>query len=254
MTESFHTCSGFCANCQTIHTMPMGPAKNAALKLIKQLDRKKRLDFHTPPEGADSRFSTNYLFGDARGKMFGVMVCQRKDGSTLTVKSFSGQYNGAWKIKGWAPPLFDLQLWHKVNDDTEKEIKNLGTQIDELDKTSSQGKELIKRRSKLSRELMKEIHQLYRLNNFRSQCRPLVKIFNGKNGIPNGTADCCGPKLLNYAAINNLMPLGLAEFYYGRPNKQGNRIHGNFYPSCREKCEPILGFMLCGLNFGSVKI
>ncbi len=226
----------------------MGRAKTAALELIQQLDRKKRLDFHVPPEKADARFSTDYLFGKARGKMFGVMVCQRANGTVLTLKSFSGQYNGEWEIEGWMPPLFDLQQWHRVNDDTEKEIKAMGIEINALGQTSPQAAELIQRRRKLSRDLMKALHQLYTLDNFRSQSLPLVEVYTGINGIPNGTADCCGPKLLNFAAGNNLLPLGLAEFYYGRRNKQGNRMHGHFYSSCRDKCAPILGYMLCGLN------
>ena len=41
---------------------------------------------------------------------------------------------------------------------------------------------------------------------------------------------------------------GLAEFYWGRENRSGNRRHALFYPSCEEKCRPILGFMLCGLE------
>ena len=240
--------SGFCTRCRTVHTLPMASAKSAATELIKQLDRQKRLDFHLPPEQADPRFSTEYLFGEARGKMFGIMVCQRADGAVVAVKSFSGQYNGEWEIDGWAPPLFDLQQWHKVNDGPEKEIKTMGTRIEALAKGCPEAKDLVKERRKQSRNLMKAIHQLYRLHNFRSQCLSLAQAFTGTNGIPNGTADCCGPKLLNFAARNGLLPLGLAEFYYGRQNKQGTRIHGSFYPSCEDKCAPILGFMLCGLN------
>ena len=248
MADFLHACAGFCAGCQTVHTVPIGSADIAARALIQKLDREKRVDLHLPPEKADSRFSIDYLFGEARGKMFGVMICQRGDGSVMTVKAFSGQYNGEWEIEGWAPPLFDLQTWHRVNDDTEKEIKKIGMQIDALEETSSHQTKLASKRKRLSRELMEEIHQLYALHNFRSECRPLSVVYTGKNGIPNGTADCCGPKLLNFAARNNLLPLGLAEFYYGRKNKQGSRIHGMFYPSCKDKCAPILGFMLCGLN------
>ena len=248
MTKCSPTSSGFCTRCQTTHTLPMGGAKIAALELIQQLDREKRLDGHLPPEQADPRFSTDYLFGAARGKMFGILECRRADNSVMTVKSFSGQYNGQWEIDGWVPPLFDLRRWHKVNDDTEKEIKRIGAKIHALGQTSSRANELVRQRKQLSRHLMKALHQLYTLHNFRSERRALAQAYTGSNGIPNGTADCCAPKLLNFAARNNLRPLGLAEFYYGRQNKQGNRIHGHFYPSCRNKCAPILGFMLCGLN------
>ena len=226
----------------------MGRAKIAALELIKRLDDQKRLDFHLPPEVADAKFSTDYLFGKARGKMFGTLVCQRKDGTMLTLKAFSGQYNGEWEVEGWAPPLFDLKAWHRVQDDTEKEIKKIGLQISALDKANPHRADLIQKRKTLSRALMSEIHQLYTLHNFRYERRPLMEVYNGKNGIPNGTADCCGPKLLNFAAQHRLKPLGLAEFYYGRQSKQGRRRHGRFYPACQDKCAPILGYMLCGIE------
>jgi tRNA pseudouridine32 synthase/23S rRNA pseudouridine746 synthase len=63
-----------------------------------------------------------------------------------------------------------------------------------------------------------------------------------------GVGECCAPKLLNYAALNGLKPLGLSEFYWGKENKSGTRKHGEFYPACAEKCQPILGFMLCGIK------
>ncbi len=248
MTIDSHACSGFCAHCHTSHTLPMGKAKSAALELIRQLDRTRRLGRPLPIEKPDPRLSTGYLFGKARGKMFGVMVCRQTDGTEVILKSFSGQYNGLWEIEGWAPPLFDLQHWHRVNDDPEREIKRLGLEIDSAGPDNPHGRELIRKRKERSQELMKALHGLYTLHNFRSQARLLAEVFTGGNGIPNGAADCCAPKLLNYAARHHLLPLGMAEFYYGRPNRQGTRHHGQFYPPCHGKCGPILGFMLCGLD------
>lgn len=218
------------------------------MELIGQLDREKRLDLHLPVEKSDPRFSTAYLFGDARGKMFGVMVCRRIDGTEVVLKSYSGQYNGVWQIEGWAPPLFDLRQWRRVNEGPEKEIKRLGREIDTAGPHSRRGRELAHRRKECSRKLMGALHGVYTLHNFRTRALPLEAAFTGGNGIPNGTADCCGPKLLNFAARHHLLPLGMAEFYYGRPNRQGTRRHGRFYAPCRNKCGPILGFMLCGLD------
>lgn len=36
----------------------------------------------------------------------------------------------------------------------------------------------------------------------------------------------------------------MAEFWYGRSPKNYRRVHGQFYPSCIEKCSPILSYML----------
>lgn len=100
----------------------------------------------------------------------------------------------------------------------------------------------------MSRRLMLDIHAIYRLTNFRGRTETLFGAYSADGGIPTGTGDCCAPKLLNYAAVNNLFPVGLAEFYWGLDNKSGSRRHGMFYPSCREKCQPILGYLLCGLE------
>ncbi len=215
---------------------------------MAQLDREKRIDLHLPRSLADPRFSTDYLFGPARGKMFGVMVCRGADGQLVTLKSFSGQYNGVWELEGWTPPLFDPPEWKAVNDAPERAIKQLGREIDAAGPATPQGKVLTEERKQRSQALMRELHRLYRLHNFRSQSRPLTEVYTGGNGIPSGTADCCAPKLLDYAARNALVPLGMAEFYYGMTNRRGTRHHRRFYAPCREKCRPILGFMLCGVN------
>lgn len=95
---------------------------------------------------------------------------------------------------------------------------------------------------------MQDIHSLYRLHNFRGEQCSLFDLFGDTNGIPTGTGDCCAPKLLNLAARNGLQPLGLAEFYWGKTNKSASRQEGYFYPACQDKCGPILGFLLCGLE------
>lgn len=91
---------------------------------------------------------------------------------------------------------------------------------------------------------MKDIQALYNLTNFRGETRSLTDIFP-TIGIPTGTGECCAPKLLNHAALNGLTPLGLSEFYFGKESKSGEKQHGVFYPACAEKCQPILGFLLC---------
>src|SRR5690606_19855660 len=65
---------------------------------------------------------------------------------------------------------------------------------------------------------------------------------------PAGAGECAAPKLLQYAYQNQLKPLALAEFWWGAPPKSQVRKHKEFYPSCRSKCEPILGHMLQGLH------
>jgi len=243
------SCSGYCSLCKKEHYLYEGDARRHCVELMQTLERKQRIDLMSPNDEADPRFSTDYLFGKARGQMFGVMVCEDKDGSKVMLRAFSGQYNGVWEVDGWVAPLLNANEFDLISCDIDKKIKGLGKQIDLLDKGSSKRLQLIKERRALSKRLMKDIHSLYQLNNFKQDTGSLFEVFYNDNGIPTGTGDCCAPKLLNYAAQNNLTPLSVAEFYYGRENRSGTRLHGQFYPSCEEKCQPILGFMLCGLDW-----
>ncbi len=239
-------CSGFCSQCGTQHHLPEGPALDYCYDLLEMLDKEKRIDFICPSEKADYRFSTDYLFGIARGQMFGVLVCEDGRGQKIVLRAFSGQYNGIWEVDGWVPPVISVHEFEELNNETEKIIKNLGMAIDNLPEDDIERKELIVKRRGLSRKLMMDIHDLYKLTNFSGETKKLSDVFLGKTGIPTGTGDCCGPKLLNDAAIKGLRPLGLAEFYYGRENRSKSRQHGRFYPSCKEKCQPITGYLLCG--------
>ena len=214
---------------------------------MTELDNKKRVDYEDII--ANPEFSTDYLFGPARGQMFGVLVCQHSNGTLGTLKAFSGQYDGKWLAKGWVPPLFNVREMKSLCVSVETEIKQLGRDIESSAPGTSQQQQLIKTRRCLSQNLMRKIHDLYMLTNFKGQSAPLVRVFQGTNkGIPTGTGDCCAPKLLDYAARHHLTPLGLAEFFWGRENQSQTRQHKKFYPGCQEKCAPILGFMLCGLN------
>lgn len=239
-------CRGACARCGGEHVLPVGPAREPALDLFKRMEREGRIDFEAAKP--DPRFSTDYLFGDARGQMFGVLVVRDGQGGTGVLKAFSGQYNSVWEVEGWVPPLLDVNRFHADTFESEQRIKAMGREIVALPKDSPARQVLVYRRKKASRTLMREIHAMFRLPNFRGECAPLPQAVYGGPGVPSGTGDCCAPKLLGYAAMHGLTPMGLAEFYFGRANRSGCREHGKFYPSCLDKCGRILGFMLCGLE------
>ena len=235
---SFASCtviSGFCSACGTTHTLGEGDSRRYALELMQQLETTRCVD-----DGTRSECSTDLLWSEARGQMFGVLECKNQSGESVVLKAFSGQYNGQWLVEGWVPPILDAQEFYRLCDPVDREIKQLDRMIRNNGKTADR----VRERKALSQQLMKEIHALYQLTNFRGQTRPLAQVFQG--GIPTGAGDCCAPKLLQYAARNGLTPVGLSEFYWGRENRSGTRQHKRFYPACAEKCQPILGFMLCG--------
>lgn len=237
--------SGYCSFCGKAHSLGQGQAKKYCLELIKTLEKNGRLDFHIPELEADPRLSLDYLQGEARGQMFGVLECLDSDGQPVILKAFSGQYNAVWQVEGWVPPLFDPGKFWSLVSDVDEHIKALGTRINGLAE-GTERQALIHARKKLSQNLMQEIHALYRVHNFRSEVRSLSDFF--PNGIPAGAGDCCAPKLLNTAAKWKLAPRSLAEIFWGRTNRSGTRRQGIFYTACSEKCQPILGFMLCGIE------
>lgn len=241
-------CRGYCRKCETSHLLNRGNSHTHALTLMDGLRKHQRIDFDQQGIDPHPNFSTSYLFGEARGKMFGILECVNLHGATITLKAFSGQYNGKWLVPGWAPPLFSTDEFNLVNTETEKKIKSLTHEIQSLSSQDSNRQTLVQTRKKLSQTLMIDLHKLYTLHNFHKENVSIFDAFIKETGIPTGTGDCCAPKLLNYAAQHDLTPVGLTEFYWGKTNKSGSKEHGFTYTSCKEKCEPILGFLLCGLQ------
>jgi len=104
---------------------------------------------------------------------------------------------------------------------------------------------LKKQRKELSRELQAQMHAAYTLVNFLGKSRSILQLMPA-GAIPTGTGDCCAPKLLHYAAANNLKPLAMAEFWWGPSS--GDKIQGEFYGACGDRCQPLMGFLLSGLD------
>lgn len=105
-------------------------------------------------------------------------------------------------------------------------------------------------RKQRSQALQQRIFRNFVMLNARGESRDLCEIFeNTPQGLPPaGAGECAAPKLLQYAYIQGYKPLAMAEFWVGRSPKDEIRHDGHFYPSCKAKCEPILKWMLQGLN------
>lgn len=100
-----------------------------------------------------------------------------------------------------------------------------------------------------SGNLQKQLFEQYNFRNAKGQPKNVVGIFDefDRTTPPAGSGECAAPKLLQYAYENQLTPLALAEFWWGCSPASEIRRHKNYYPACRKKCEPILGYMLEGL-------
>lgn len=124
----------------------------------------------------------------------------------------------------------------------------------EKDKTAAAFEEEISalkaKRRQMSDSLQHWLFSRYDMLNALGERRNLCSIFADTPGRvpPAGAGDCCAPKLLQHAYLNGLRPVCMAEFWYGASPKGEIRLDGNYYPSCRGKCLPILGHMLRGLD------
>lgn len=98
-----------------------------------------------------------------------------------------------------------------------------------------------------SQVAMRRIWESYLLRDFTGARAGLLSLFPGGDP-PSGAADCAAPKLLAAAQSLALRPLALAEFWWGAPPPGGGRVEGMFFPSCKEKCGPVLPFMLGGVE------
>ncbi len=241
-------CSGYCPRCGRHHFLDVGAARPAAHALMQFFDDNGHVDLAKPASAPDARTTTASLFGAARGKMFGVLLCRDYQGKRKILYGFSGMLNGRWQVPGWVGPLFDEENFHVLVDPVERSIKQLGRRMKQEKQNGTAWVRLRTRRRDLSRQLMQRIFALYRVPDFRGGRHTLFQAFVGESGMPTGTGDCCAPKLLAHAARHRFVPVSLAEFYYGRENASATRVHKHFYPACEEKCAPILGTMLCGIE------
>ncbi|WP_439183881.1 pseudouridine synthase [Carboxylicivirga taeanensis] len=105
-------------------------------------------------------------------------------------------------------------------------------------------------RKKQSARVQKELFDRYLFHNFLGQHQSASQLFAETDAKvpPAGTGDCAAPKLLQYAINHQLTPLAMVEFWWGPSPQKAIRKHNYFYPACKSKCEPILNFMLQGLN------
>ncbi len=93
-----------------------------------------------------------------------------------------------------------------------------------IESSDKQIGELKQQRKELSRQLQTQMHAAYSLMNFFGRSLSLQQLM--PSGLPTGTGDCCAPKLLHYAATNNLKPLAMAEFWWG--DSSSVKIQGEF--------------------------
>jgi tRNA pseudouridine32 synthase/23S rRNA pseudouridine746 synthase len=124
------------------------------------------------------------------------------------------------------------QFWNYKIDEAKQNLAVFTSKIDQLKE----------QRKQKSADLQQRLFNEYSFLNKHKELKSLGEIFNGNP--PAGSGECAAPKLLHYAFQNDLKPIAMAEFWWGKSPKSEVRKHKQFYPACIGKCQPILNHML----------
>ena len=199
----------------------------------------------------------------AEGKMLGVLMVERPDGSTDFLYAFSGLAGGRNRVEGFVPPIYDLMdpEGHFKQEEARivaltRRIAALKERLTGLADAASLDSGLQQQIADLKRErrdrsvaLQEWIFEQFVVSNARGESLTIAEVF-AREGLvpPGGTGECAAPKLLQFAYRNGLKPIAMGEFWYGASPAGEIRRAGSFYPACTGKCGPLLRFMLEGLE------
>lgn len=116
----------------------------------------------------------------------------------------------------------------------------------QIEKMTAEIKRLKALRKSMSANLQNGLFESYSFLNQYNESKNLIDIFQITEHCipPSGAGECAAPKLLQYAFNHGLIPVTMAEFWWGKPPASEIRKHGQYYPACNGKCKPILGHML----------
>jgi tRNA pseudouridine32 synthase / 23S rRNA pseudouridine746 synthase len=208
--------------------LPEEKAKKECEKLIAELDKDR-----------------DQLAG--KGAMYGVLVCRDEKGIEVILRAFSGTANGEFEKEGYVPPLFSPKKYKLAQQKNDDEMHELSHRIAT---SSSVGSciALREQRKKLAEDAKRSVYELYRFpcidGTIKTFAQILPEFKDGKKLPPDGTGNCCAPKLFGYAFENKMFPISFAEFYYNSQARSGARVHKEFYTPCDNCCGIVLPAML----------
>lgn len=153
--------------------LPTHKAREAALLLIEALETHKALDYEE-----EKLISTNYLFGPARGQMFGLLVCEDKEGNEVILRAFSGQYDGAWLIPGWVGPVVDPFSFDQTVKENDALLHEMTDRINRGD--SGDPTLLVQQRRELSQQVLQKLYSLYQFRCIDGSTKTFADIFGSK--------------------------------------------------------------------------
>lgn len=142
---------------------------------------------------------------------------------------------------------FDKAEMRRMKKRHQEALERFDVTISPLKKTIEERKKERKQRSEV---LQRWLFASTIVANGLGERRNLSDIFapTPQHLPPSGAGECCAPKLLQWALLNGMRPVSMAEFWWGASPKDEVRHHLSFYPACEGKCRPILSFMLKGID------
>lgn len=189
----------------------------------------------------------NYDFHNQKGKMFGVLVIQKADKTYHYLGTVSGKLPGKAVCNKFVPSVFDNSVGDFFINKGMTGLTEIGNQIKRI-KDPAEINLLKEERRQKSIALQHRLFENYHFSNLSGESKNLLEIFElSSNGIPPSAAgECAAPKLLQYAINHQLKPIALTEFWWGGSTKE--KEHNIFYPACKDRCRPILEYMLKDTN------
>lgn len=187
----------------------------------------------------------NYDFRVERGKMFGVLVIKKPNNTYCYLGAVSGKLPENKICDKLIPSVFDEASGDFFFNTGMLRLSEFGNKIKHSNSTS----EIIflkEERREKSVSLQKRMFENYHFENLSGRQKNILEIYRDsvQGSPPSATGECAAPKLLQYAIKNQLEPISLAEFWWGSSVKNKEKKHGSLYPACRNRCRPILEYIL----------
>ena len=192
--------------------------------------------------------------GTIIGKMFGVLVVKTDQNEIGFLAAFSGKLAGSNTHSAFVPPVFDMLAEDSFLNNGMINLAHINLEINTLEQDKTENKDKINEKISILKKLRKEnsislqekIFESYHFVNEVGKSKSLKEIFRDtlNTNPPSGAGECAAPKLLQYAFQNKMQALAMAEFWWGLSPKSDFWQHKHFYLPCKEKCMPILSYML----------
>lgn len=186
-----------------------------------------------------------YDFGVQKGKMFGILVVQQEDGTYSYIGTVSGKLPNNATCNKFITSVFDNSVGDFFINKGMTALSEIGNQIKNTH-NPSEVTLLKEKRAQKSIALQQRLFENYNFLNLSGRKKNLLEIFkhSSHGNPPVAAGECVAPKLLQYAIEHQLKPIALTEFWWGNPIKDNEKEHAVFYPSCKNRCRPILEYML----------